>query len=67
MADVTIMVGDQIFRLTRKEAAALRKGMIPDVLVNPSEWTGAELKSRNSGRETLLQALFSAEKNITVR
>lgn len=67
MAEVSIIVGDQLFKLTRKEAAALRKSISPDVLVNPSEWTGPELKNRSSARATLLQALFSAEKDIAVR
>lgn len=67
MADLTILVGDEVFRLTKKEVEALRKSMRTDFLITPEEWTRSELQSRSSARKKLLDALFSAEKDIVLR
>lgn len=67
MAEFTILVGDEVFRLTKKEVEALRKSLKPDVLVAPEDWTRSELQSRSQARKKLLDALFSAEKDIILR
>ena len=67
MAEFTILVGDEVIRLTKKEVEALRKSLITDVLVTPEDWTRSELQSRSQARKKLMDALFSAEKDILLR
>jgi len=64
MAHLTIIVEEEVFRFSEKEAAALRKHLEPDVLVDPKGWTPAELRCRSTAREKLLAALFSAERDL---
>ena len=45
MAEFTILVGDEVVRLTKKEVEALRKSLKTDVLVTPENWTRSELQS----------------------
>jgi len=67
MAEFTILVGDEVVRLTKKEVEALRKSLKTDVLVTPEDWTRSELQSRSQARKKLMDALFSAEKDILLR
>lgn len=67
MAEFTILVGDEVIRLTKKEVEALRKSLKTDVLVTPENWTRSELQSRSQARKKLMDALFSAEKDIILR
>lgn len=67
MAEFTILVGDEVVRLTKKEVEALRKSLKTDVLVAPEDWTRSELQSRSQARKKLMDALFSAEKDILLR
>lgn len=67
MAEFTILVGDEVVRLTKKEVEALRKSLKTDVLVTPENWTRSELQSRSQARKKLMDALFSAEKDILLR
>lgn len=67
MAQFTILVDNEVFRLTKKEVAALRRSLEPDVIVSPENWTRAELQSRSQARSKLLTALFAAEKDIILR
>jgi len=67
MAEFTILVGDEVIRLTKKEVEALRKSLKTDVLVTPEDWTRSELQSRSQARKKLMDALFSAEKDILLR
>ena len=67
MAEFTILVGDEVVRLTKKEVEALRKSLKTDVLVTPEDWTRSELQSRSQARKKLMDALFSAEKDIILR
>ena len=67
MAEFTILVGDEVIRLTKKEVEALRKSLKTDVLVTPENWTRSELQSRSQARKKLMDALFSAEKDILLR
>ncbi len=67
MAEFTILVGDEVIRLTKKEVEALRKSLKTDVLVTPEDWTRSELQSRSQARKKLMDALFSAEKDIILR
>lgn len=67
MAEFTILVGDEVVRLTKKEVAALRKSLKTDVLVTPEDWTRSELQSRSQARKKLMDALYSAEKDIILR
>jgi len=67
MAEFTILVGDEVVRLTKKEVEALRKSLKTDVLVTPENWTRSELQSRSQARKKLMDALFSAEKDIILR
>ena len=67
MAEFTILVGDEVIRLTKKEIEALRKSLKTDVLVTPEDWTRSELQSRSQARKKLMDALFSAEKDIILR
>lgn len=67
MAEFTIPVGDEVVRLTKKEVEALRKSLKTDVLVTPEDWTRSELQSRSQARKKLMDALYSAEKDIILR
>ncbi|BBN90477.1 hypothetical protein [Azospira sp. I09] len=67
MAEFTILVGDEVVRLTKKEVEALRKSLKTDVLVTPEDWTRSELQSRSQARKKLMDALYSAEKDIILR
>lgn len=67
MAEFTILVGDEVVRLTKKEVEALRKSLKTDVLVTPEDWTRSELQSRSQARKKLMDALFAAEKDILLR
>ena len=67
MAEFTILVGDEVIRLTKKEVESLRKSLKTDVLVAPEDWTRSELQSRSQARKKLMDALFSAEKDILLR
>ena len=67
MAEFTILVGDEVIRLTKKEVESLRKSLKTDVLVTPEDWTRSELQSRSQARKKLMDALFSAEKDIILR
>ena len=67
MAEFTILVGDEVVRLTKKEVEALRKSLKTDVLVTPEDWTRSELQSRSQARKKLMDALLSKEKDIILR